>query len=106
MPRVRTQRRRSRRRTPSARRNTVAVHVAPTVEAKPVRGMKLKTVSRLTMLFALLCLAAFVAGRPPASEAGSGMEIGKEPKPLLSQGGYLRPEPVPVRMPIHSPQAN
>jgi hypothetical protein len=34
-------------------------------EPKPVRGMKLKTVSRLTLLFALACLGAFVAGRPP-----------------------------------------
>ena len=84
----------------------MAVHVAPTVEAKAVWGMKLKTVSRLTMLFALLCLAAFVAGRPPASAAGLGMEGGKEPKPLLSQDGRLRPEPVPVRTPSHSPQAN
>jgi hypothetical protein len=84
----------------------VAVQAAPKVEAKPVRGMKLKTVSRLTMLFALLCLAAFVAGRPPASGAGPGMEGGKAPKTLLSQGVSLRPEPVPVRTPSHSPQAN
>ncbi len=39
-------------------------------EAKPVRGVKLKTVSAFTMLFALTCLAAFVAGRPPVSAAG------------------------------------
>ena len=37
--------------------------------SKPVRGVKLKTVSMLTMLFALACLAAFMAGRPPASAA-------------------------------------
>ena len=84
----------------------MAVCVAPKVEAKPVRGMKLKTVSRLTMLFALLCLAAFVAGRPPASAAGPDMAAGKVTKTLLSQERYLRPEPVPVQTPSHSPQAN
>ena len=84
----------------------MAVQVAPNVEAKPVRGMKLKTVSRLTMLFALLCLAAFVAGRPPAPAARLGMAGGKEPKILLSQDGSLRQEPVPVRTPSHSPQVN
>ncbi len=39
-------------------------------ETKPVRGVKLKTVSAFTMLFALSCLAAFMAGRPPVSAAG------------------------------------
>jgi hypothetical protein len=39
-------------------------------ETKPVRGVKLKTVSAFTMLFALACLAAFMAGRPPVSAAG------------------------------------
>lgn len=29
--------------------------------------MKLKTVSRLTLLFALACLGAFIAGHPPAA---------------------------------------
>lgn len=37
----------------------------PGNEVKPVRGVKLKTISMLTMLFALICLAAFMAGRPP-----------------------------------------
>jgi len=40
-------------------------------ENKPARGVKLKTVSAFTMLFALACLAAFMAGRPPVSAAGS-----------------------------------
>jgi hypothetical protein len=39
-------------------------------ETRPVRGVKLKTVSAFTMLFALACLAAFMAGRPPVSAAG------------------------------------
>jgi hypothetical protein len=46
---------------------------SPTIqdEGKPTRGVKLRTVSRLTMVFALACLAAFMAGRPPASRAGA-----------------------------------
>jgi len=38
-------------------------------ESKPVHGLKLRTVSLLTMAFALACLVAFMAGRPPASAA-------------------------------------
>jgi predicted enzyme related to lactoylglutathione lyase len=36
---------------------------------KAPRGMKLKTVSMITLAFALACLGAFMAGRPPISEA-------------------------------------
>jgi hypothetical protein len=43
--------------------------IVPAAPAKPLRGMKLKTVSGITMLFALLCLGAFLAGRPPISAA-------------------------------------
>lgn len=57
-------RRRSRRAASPFRTNAVPV------KAKPPRGVKLKTVSRLTLLLALLCLGAFLAGRPP--ETGSG----------------------------------
>ena len=39
-------------------------------QQKPVQGVKLKTVSLWTLLFALACLGAFIAGRPPASAAG------------------------------------
>jgi hypothetical protein len=39
-------------------------------ETKPVRGVKLKTVSAFTMIFALTCLAAFMAGRPSVSAVG------------------------------------
>jgi len=38
-------------------------------EKRPVRGLKLRTVSVLTMLIAVLCLLAFIAVRPPASAA-------------------------------------
>jgi len=47
------------------------VSAAPWAEARPPRGLKLKTVSNFTMVFGLLCLAALLAGRPPASAAGS-----------------------------------
>lgn len=40
-------------------------------EEKPIRGLKLKTVSAFTMTFALICLAAFVAGKPPVFRAGT-----------------------------------
>ncbi len=40
-------------------------------EGKSVRGVKLRTVSLLTMAFALACLMAFMAGRPPASAANA-----------------------------------
>jgi hypothetical protein len=51
-------------------RGESALPAAP-AETKPVRGVKLSTVSNLTMLFALICLAAFAAGRPPAAAAGA-----------------------------------
>ena len=38
---------------------------AGAVEVPPVRGMKVRTVSTLTLLFALACLTAFMAARPP-----------------------------------------
>jgi predicted enzyme related to lactoylglutathione lyase len=40
----------------------VVAPVAP-VEVKPVRGVKLKHVSTITMILALLCLFAYLAGR-------------------------------------------
>jgi hypothetical protein len=52
-------------------RAAVATVASLPVEEEPVRGVKLKTVSTWTLVFALLCVAAFAAGRPPASEAGT-----------------------------------
>lgn len=48
------------------------------LEKKPVRGVELKIVSRWTMLFAVLCVTAFAAGRPPVSAAGSSQAATKE----------------------------
>lgn len=45
-------------------------------ESAPRRGVKLKTVSRFTMLFAVICLLAFMAGRPPATP-GPGLVAGQ-----------------------------
>jgi hypothetical protein len=66
MPRAKSRRspaRRSMRRLSKhgARLDCGAPIAAP--EEKPVRGVKLKTVSAFTMIFALLCLFAFMAGR-------------------------------------------
>ena len=67
------QARRKRRSRQNYRRHATPIsHEVAQEEAKPVRGVKLKTVSAFTMLFALICLAAFMAGRPPVSAAGRG----------------------------------
>ena len=66
MPSVRPRRRNGRRRKSPAGRSLAAAVTMPAVETKPIRGVKLKTVSWLTLLFALVCLGAFLAGRPPA----------------------------------------
>jgi hypothetical protein len=66
------QARRKRRSKQSYRRHATPIsHEVAQEEAKPVRGVKLKTVSAFTMFFALSCLAAFMAGRPPVSAAAS-----------------------------------
>jgi len=51
-----------------------------------VRGVKLKTVSVLTMAFALLCLGAFMAGRPMVSAAGPMMTIPELKERAMLQG--------------------
>ena len=78
MPSVRPRRRSvRRRRIPAQMRLPVGIPVRA-AEIRPVRGMKLKTVSRLTLLFALVCLGAFLAGRPPAMSGDSQATIGTE----------------------------
>lgn len=52
-------------------------------EPKPVRGIKLKTVSLFTMLFGLLCLGAFLAGRPPLLARLNGDAAGVSSRPVL-----------------------
>jgi predicted enzyme related to lactoylglutathione lyase len=45
---------------------------------KPTKGVTLKTVSAFTLTFALVCLAALIAGRPPVSADGREQTAAKE----------------------------
>lgn len=65
VPNVSCGRKRVNRRGRTARSPFRPIMVAS--EPKPPRGVTLKNVSRLTLLFALMCLGAFLAGRPPAA---------------------------------------
>ena len=69
MPDLRARRRRPRGNCRAALPNLAPRPMRATMlaEPSPARGLKLKTVSTFTLIFALLCLAAFAAGRPPAS---------------------------------------
>jgi predicted enzyme related to lactoylglutathione lyase len=62
-------RRRRKKSTLAATESGVA-NVSP-VEVKPVRGVKLKHVSTITMILAFLCLFAYLAGRVDVSAATS-----------------------------------
>jgi predicted enzyme related to lactoylglutathione lyase len=73
MPRVRSAARpasRRRRKSASAPTGFVVASVVP-VEVKPVRGMKLKHISTITMVVAFVCLFAYLAGRVAVSAATS-----------------------------------
>jgi predicted enzyme related to lactoylglutathione lyase len=61
---------RRRRKSGSAVTGPVAAIVAP-VDAKPVRGVKLKHVSTITLVAAFVCLFAYLAGRVDVSAATS-----------------------------------
>lgn len=67
MPKVKQGRRRANRRRRASPR--AFAPMSHPIEQQPPRGVTLKTVSRLTVLFALLCLGAFLAGRPPVAAA-------------------------------------
>jgi predicted enzyme related to lactoylglutathione lyase len=83
MPRVRSARpaNQRRRKTGSAQTEYVVAPVGP-ADMKPVRGVKLKHVSTITMIAALLCLFAYLAGRVDVSAAtskpGSAQDAAKE----------------------------
>ena len=67
-----------RRKPARANRNQPAVieaGMAAGTNCQPVRGVKLRTVSLGTLIFALACLGAFVAGRPPALRANGGAQL-------------------------------
>ena len=71
-------------------------------EIQPVRGVKLKTVSAFTMLFALACLGAFMAGRPPVVAADSSQSVKftqTQAKQRELLHGYGRKTPLRLRQP-------
>lgn len=90
MPGMKQSRKRTRRRP----RSGAAIHrnpaATPMTENKPIRGMKLKNVARLMMLFALLCLAAFVAGRLPVVAGGFAAAHAKMVRPAGRELGARR----------------
>ena len=49
---------------------------------KPPRGVKLKTVSWFTLLFSVMCLLAFMAGRPPAVSPDWSLKSMPRPAPV------------------------
>lgn len=71
---ARKRRPRNNRRTMQPKLALVPMPAKKPVEEKPVRGVKLKTVSMFTLIFALLCVAAFAAGRPPVAAEGTRIE--------------------------------
>lgn len=53
-------------------------------DEKPVRGVKLKTVSTFTMIVAILCLGAFLAGRTPVpAEAATNPATQQKEQPMF-----------------------
>lgn len=70
-------------------------------DQEPVRGVKLKTVSTWTMVFALACLGAFAAGRPPISAAGPFTAAGKEQNSVRERRGRSHGLAASARFPHH-----
>lgn len=80
MPRPKTRRKPARKIQPAA----VATAVSLTPDEKPVRGVKLKTVSRFTMIVAILCLGAYLAGRTPVpAEAATNPASQQKEQPMF-----------------------
>jgi predicted enzyme related to lactoylglutathione lyase len=67
MPRTRT----GTRHTGRTRKTLAVTASTPAIDAAPKRGVKLKHVSAFTMLVAMLCLFAYLAGRVDVSAATS-----------------------------------
>jgi hypothetical protein len=66
--------------------------IPDTAESTPPRGIKLKTVSRLTMLFAAICLLAFMAGRPPGAASGLAATVDRESVVTVLTGSTAAPK--------------
>jgi predicted enzyme related to lactoylglutathione lyase len=67
---------RRRRKPASGVTEAVAASVAPS-EVNPIRGVKLRHVSTITMVVAFVCLFAYLAGRVDVSAATSGPGYGR-----------------------------
>ncbi|MGH9705310.1 MAG: VOC family protein [Candidatus Acidiferrales bacterium] len=77
-------RRKSCRKPAKTRQLAIVVPVTQPPEQKQIRGVKLKTVSTFTMIVAILCLAAFVAGRAPVpAEAAMQPSLSQKEPPMF-----------------------
>lgn len=97
MAQTRTRRRRAR------NRNTRLdlARVTPRPAARPVRGLKLKTVSALTLAFSLLCLAAFATSLPPLPVGRSLAAVASE-RPAIAKHPKTAARPAPTA-PVGAP---
>ena len=89
MPKIAPAKQKPRRASASAQLKAVAPKLAivPAAgEEKRLAASKLKMVSTLTMAFALLCLGAFMAGRPSVSAAGPMTSIPELKERAMFQG--------------------
>lgn len=78
--------RRKSRRKPAKKTQPVALiaGAASLPVEKPIRGVKLKTVSTFTMVVAILCLGAFLAGRTPVpAEAATNPAAQQKEQPMF-----------------------
>ncbi len=76
MPRMKSRSKKRAKRLPAT--GVAAISAPSPAGEKPVRGVKLKTVSAFTLAFALVCLASFMGGRPPVSAAPPEQTVAKE----------------------------
>lgn len=80
MPRTKSRKRARRSHGQTANLNFAAPVVR--IAEKPVRGVKLKTVSAFTMLVAVLCLLAFMAGRVDLAAVNQPPTVAKAHSPV------------------------
>jgi len=57
---------------------------------RPVRGMKLKTVSAFVLAFSLLCLAAFIAGHSPVPRPSKSRAADNERSSMNTSASAVR----------------
>ena len=100
MPNVAARRTRPRSSRKAAPPKLALVPAPVRADEKPVRGVQLKTVSTFTLVFALLCVAAFAAGGSAALDAieRAGYDVLPGP-PQASNGRRLAVLAVTLRRP-------